>query len=79
MRVKSNINLGIVNSRLNSLNYHYMNCMVDGKENYKFGLGVKGLRLPVHFCGSLGDKQFGMDFDININSLCHFKLWGVTC
>ena len=43
--------------------------MVDGKENYKFGLGVKGLRLPVHFCGSLGDKQFGMDFDININSL----------
>ena len=56
-----------------------MHCMVDRKENYKFGLGVKGLRLPVHFCGSLGDKQFGMDFDININSLCHFKLWGVTC
>ena len=25
--------------------------MVDGKENYKFGLGVRGLRLPVHFVG----------------------------
>ena len=29
---------------LNSLNKHYKNCMVDGKENFKFDLGVKGLK-----------------------------------
>ena len=28
---------------LNSLNKHYKNCIVDGKENYKFDQGVKGL------------------------------------
>ena len=35
---------------LNSLNKHYKNCMVDGKENFKFDLGVKGLtghKVPV--------------------------------
>ena len=35
-RIKKNL--------LNSLNEHYKNCMVDSKENYKFDLGVKGLR-----------------------------------
>ena len=42
MRLKKNINLE--DPILNSLNQHYENCMVDSKENYKFDLGVKGLR-----------------------------------
>ena len=30
--------------KLNSLNLLYKNCIVDSKENYKFDVGVKGLR-----------------------------------
>ena len=26
--------------------FHYKKCMADGKENYKFELGVKGLKHP---------------------------------
>ena len=45
MRIKKNINLGIlVDQILNSLNEHYKNCMVESKENYKFDLGGKGLK-----------------------------------
>ena len=44
MRIKKTINLGIISYLiLNSLNYHHNNCMILSKENYKFGLGVKGL------------------------------------
>ena len=46
MRITKTINLGIwglVDPILNSLNYHHNNCMILSKENYKFGLGVKGL------------------------------------
>ena len=47
MRIKKNINLGIIGwfNIVNSLNYHDKNCMVDSKENYKFDQGVKGLNL----------------------------------
>ena len=43
----------------NYLNQHYKNCMVDSKENDKFGLGVKGLTvfnawLSCEFCLSNG-------------------------
>ena len=45
MRIKKNINWGqLIDPILNSLNLHYKNCMVDSKENYKFDLGVKGLK-----------------------------------
>ena len=45
MRVKKTINLGIVSWSNNKFfEKRYKNCMVDSKENYKFGLGVKGLR-----------------------------------
>ena len=30
---------------LNSLNKHDKNCMVDSKDNYKFDLGLKGLKI----------------------------------
>ena len=40
MRIKK-----LVDPILNSLNKHYNNCIVDSKENYKFDLGVKELRL----------------------------------
>ena len=43
MRIKKNVNLGIIDPILNSLNQHYMNCMVDSKENYKSDVGDKGL------------------------------------
>ena len=33
----------LVDQILNSLNYHYKNCMVGSKENYKFDVGGKGL------------------------------------
>ena len=32
----------LVDPILNSLNWHYKNCMADSKENDKFDLGVKG-------------------------------------
>ena len=38
---------------VNSLNWHYKNCMVDSKENYKFDLGVKGLNM-MSTCGVKG-------------------------
>ena len=45
MRIKKNVNWGqLIDPILNSLNLHYKNCMVDSKENYKFDLGVKGLK-----------------------------------
>ena len=34
---------------LNSLNKRYKNCMVDGKENFKFDLGVKGLQVTKNY------------------------------
>ena len=44
MRIKKNNNLGLVDPILNSLKKH-KNCMVDTKENYKFDLGVRGLKI----------------------------------
>ena len=44
MRIKKNINLGIIsqsNSKFSELTYK--NRTVDNKENYNFDLGVKGL------------------------------------
>ena len=43
MRIKKNINLGIINwsnAKFSELTY----CIVNSKKNYKFDLGVKGLR-----------------------------------
>ena len=45
MRVKKTISLGIISGSNAKFFKHYKNCMVDSKENYKFGLGVKGLTL----------------------------------
>ena len=45
MRMKKNINLGIISWSNTKFSEQYMNCMVDSKENYKFDLGVKGLKL----------------------------------
>ena len=45
MRVKKTISLGIVSGSNAKLFKHCNNCMVDRKENHKFGLGVKGLTL----------------------------------
>ena len=45
MRIKKNINLGIIswsNTKFSELTL-YKNCMLDSKENYKFDVGVKGL------------------------------------
>ena len=42
MRIKKNINLGIINwsnAKFSELTY----CIVNSKKNYKFDLGVKGL------------------------------------
>ena len=47
MRIKKNINLGIVDPILNSLNKRYKNCMVDSKENYKFDVGIKRVKSEV--------------------------------
>ena len=48
MRIKKNINLGIISQPLlNSQNWYYKNCLVDSKENYKFDLGAKGLTVIV--------------------------------
>ena len=45
MRIKKNINWGeLVDPKLNSLDKHYKNCIVDHEENYKFDMGVKGLK-----------------------------------
>ena len=38
----------LVDPILNSLNQYYKNCMIDSKENFKFGLGVKGLTVHVN-------------------------------
>ena len=43
MRIKKNINLGIISWLNTKFSEHYKNCMVDSKENYKFELGVKEL------------------------------------
>ena len=45
MRVKKTISLGIVSGSNAKFFKHCKNCMVDSKENYKFGLGVKALTL----------------------------------
>ena len=52
MRIKKNINLGIIsryNNKFSKLTlqvlYCYKCCIVDIKENYKFGLEVKGLNI----------------------------------
>ena len=47
MRIKKNITLGIIawsNTKFSKLQ-HYKNCMVDSKENGKFDLGGKGIRM----------------------------------
>ena len=47
MRIKKNITLGIIawsNTKFSKLQ-HYKNCMVDSKENGKFDLGVKGIKM----------------------------------
>ena len=43
---------------LNSLNKHYKNCMVDGKENFKFDLGVKGLTGHKELCRKAEKPSF---------------------
>ena len=43
MRIKKNINLGIIGWSNTVFSEHYRNCMVDSKENNIFDLGVKGL------------------------------------
>ena len=50
MRIKNNINLGIIsgfNTKFSELTLYYKDCMVDSQENYKFDLGVK--ELTFHF------------------------------
>ena len=41
MRMKENINFGD--------KWHYKNCIIDSKKNYKFDLGVEGLTLQNFF------------------------------
>ena len=43
---------------LNSLNKHYKNRMVDGKENFKFDLGVKGLTGHKELCRKAEKPSF---------------------
>ena len=43
MRIKNNINLGIIsgfNTKFSELTLYHKDCMVDSQENYKFDLGV---------------------------------------
>ena len=50
MRIKNNINLGIIsgfNTKFSELTLYHKDCMVDSQENYKFDLGVK--ELTFHF------------------------------
>ena len=50
MRIKKNINLGIIsgfNTKFSELTLYCKDCMVDSQENYKFELGVK--ELTSHF------------------------------
>ena len=43
MRMKKNINSGIISWSNTKFSEQYKNCIVDSKENYKFDLGVKRL------------------------------------
>ena len=43
MRIKKNINSGIISWSNTKFSEQYKNCIVDSKENYKFDLRVKGL------------------------------------
>ena len=46
MRIKKKINLEIISwSNIKFSKLTLKNCMVDRKENYKFDLGAKGLRV----------------------------------
>ena len=54
MRIKKNINLGIIsqsNAKFSECNCK--SCIIDSKEKDKFGLGVKGLKFTLLFCGQL--------------------------
>ena len=54
MRVKKNINLGIIswtNTKFSKLIKNYKNCLVGSKENCKFDVGVKRLPVTIYLLG----------------------------
>ena len=61
MRIKKNINLGIISWSNAKFSEQYMNCMVDSKENYKFDLGVRQIDSMLLYVCSLIDLRWGQN------------------
>ena len=62
MRIKKNINLGIISSTNTQFSALTLYELVESKENYKFDLGVKGLRYLLNI------------FTLNKHVFCAIKL-----